>query len=154
MVPKRLSLTRSGHFTVVDSRTSFLFIRSDASSVSFSDPPHTRLPQQRRPTDFRFLAMATNSYEFRNQLFLNNRTPFITASDKTVTTPQPPYSPDTVPCELFLVPKIKRTLKDRRCTSIDDVKSVSLKKLRAIPKIEFGKCFWELEGTLVQMHNI
>ena len=55
--------------------------------------------------------------------------------------PQPPYSPDIAPCDFFLFPKIKRTLKGRRFTAIDDIKSASLKELKAIPKIDFNKCF-------------
>ena len=35
----------------------------------------------------------------------------------------------------------KLPLKDRRFTAIDDFKSASLKELKAIPKIEFEKCF-------------
>ena len=54
--------------------------------------------------------------------------------------PQPPYSPDMAPCDFFLFPKIKRTLKGRRVTAIDHIKSASLKELKAIPMIEF-KCF-------------
>ena len=48
------------------------------------------------------------------------------------------YSPDIAPCDFFLFPKIKRTLKGRRITAI---KSASLKELKAMPKIEFEKCF-------------
>ena len=55
--------------------------------------------------------------------------------------PQPPYSPDMAPCDFLLFPKIKRTLKGRRFTAIDDIKSASLKEPKAIPKIEFEKCF-------------
>jgi hypothetical protein len=36
---------------------------------------------------------------------------------------------------------MKKTLKGRRFTSIDDIKSASLNELKAIPKIEFEKCF-------------
>ena len=39
------------------------------------------------------------------------------------------------------VTKIKGTLKGRRFTAIDGIKSASLKELQAIPKIEFEKCF-------------
>ena len=62
------------------------------------------------------------------------------AKNNTVTMPQPPYSPDMAPCHFFLYPKIKRTLKGRRFT-LNDIKSASLKELKAIPKIEFEKCF-------------
>ena len=45
------------------------------------------------------------------------------AKNNTVTMPQPPYSPDMAPCDFFLFPKIKRTLKGRRFTAIDDIKA-------------------------------
>lgn len=63
------------------------------------------------------------------------------AKNNTVMMPQPPYSPDMAPCDFFLFPKIKRTLKGRRFTSIYEIKSASLRELNAIPKIEFQKCF-------------
>ena len=67
-------------------------------------------------------------------------------AQESLTMPQPPYSPDMAPCCFFLCPKIKRTLKGRRFTAIDDTKSASLKELKAIPKIEFEKCFedWKM----------
>ena len=57
------------------------------------------------------------------------------------TMPQPPYSPDMTPCDFSLFPKIERTLKGRRFTAVDVIKSASLNELKAIPKIVFGKCF-------------
>ncbi|XP_018337789.1 PREDICTED: putative uncharacterized protein FLJ37770 [Trachymyrmex septentrionalis] len=53
----------------------------------------------------------------------------------------PPYSPDMVPCDFFLFPKLKRTLKGRRFANINEIKTESLKELNAIPKSEFRKCF-------------
>ena len=69
--------------------------------------------------------------------------------NNTATMPQPPYSPDMVVCvcvcvcvcDCFLFPKIKRALKCRRFTAIDDIKRALLKELKAIPKIECDKCF-------------
>ena len=55
--------------------------------------------------------------------------------------PQPPYSPDMAPYDFFLFPKIKRTLKGRRFTSIDGIKSESQEELKAITKIKFQECF-------------
>ena len=43
------------------------------------------------------------------------------AKNNTVTMLQPPYSPDMTPCDFFLFPKMKRTLKGRRFTAIDDI---------------------------------
>ena len=62
-------------------------------------------------------------------------------AQESLTMPQPPCSPDMAPCDFFLSPKLKRTLKGRRFTAIDDIKSASLKELKAIPKTEFAKCF-------------
>ena len=65
----------------------------------------------------------------------------IEVAQESLTMPQPPYSPDMLLCDFFLFPKIKRTMKGRDFTAIDDIKSASLKELKAIPKIEFEKCF-------------
>ena len=63
-------------------------------------------------------------------------------AQESLTMPQPQYSPEIARCDFFLFPKIKRTLKVRRFTAIDDIKkSASLKELKAIPKIEFKKRF-------------
>jgi transposase len=56
--------------------------------------------------------------------------------------PQPPYSPDMAASDFFLFPKMKKPLKGRRFTSINDIKGgASLNELKAIPMIEFEKCF-------------
>ena len=80
--------------------------------------------------------------------------PFL-AKNNTVTMPQPPYSPDMAPCDFFLFPKIKKTLKGRRFTAIYDIKSASLKQLKAIPKIEFEKCFedWKKRWHKCTIYN-
>ena len=53
-------------------------------------------------------------------------------AQESLTMPQPPYSPNMAPCDFFLFPKIRRTLKGCRFTAIDDIKSASLKELKAI----------------------
>jgi transposase len=74
--------------------------------------------------------------EFRRCLFV-----IFWAKSNTVVTPQPLYSPDMAPCDFFLFPKMKKTLKGRHFTSIYDIKSASLNELKTISKIEFEKCF-------------
>jgi len=60
------------------------------------------------------------------------------AKNNTVIMRQPPHSPDLAPCDFFLLPKIKRTLKGRRCfVIIYEIKSASLIELKAISKTEF-----------------
>jgi hypothetical protein len=51
--------------------------------------------------------------------------------------------------DFFLFPKMKKTLKGRRFTSIDDIKSASLNELKAIPKMEFEKCFKDWHKCIV-----
>ena len=55
--------------------------------------------------------------------------------------PQPPYSPDLAPCDFWLFSKLKRPLRGHRLDSIEEIKTESLKALKAIPEIEFNKCF-------------
>jgi len=63
------------------------------------------------------------------------------AKNATVIMPQPPYSPDMAPCDFFLFPKLKRTLKGRRFANIEEIKTESLEELKAISKIAFHKYF-------------
>lgn len=74
-------------------------------------------------------------------------------SDKSniITMSQPPYSSVVAPCDFFLFPIIKTTLKEPLSKKnlrlsfywhiIDDIKSASLKVLKFIPNIKFEKCF-------------
>jgi transposase len=41
------------------------------------------------------------------------------AENETTVVPQPPYSPDHAPADFFLFPKLKSTLKGRRCESTE-----------------------------------
>ena len=60
--------------------------------------------------------------------------------------PQPPYSPDLAPCDFWLFSKLKRPLRGHRFDSIEEIKTESLKALKAIPKEDFAKCFddWKI----------
>lgn len=65
---------------------------------------------------------------------------FLTDS-KTLLLTQPPYSPDLAPCDFFLFPKMKKTMKGERYATREDIMTASLQELKAIPKSEFQKCF-------------
>ncbi|UYV69956.1 hypothetical protein LAZ67_7001321 [Cordylochernes scorpioides] len=54
---------------------------------------------------------------------------------------QPPYSPDLVPCDFFLFPKLKRPMKGRRYATLDEIKTASKEELKKILKNDFLKCF-------------
>ncbi|CAB0013034.1 unnamed protein product, partial [Nesidiocoris tenuis] len=53
----------------------------------------------------------------------------------------PPYSPDLAPSDFFLFPRLKRDLKGRRFTTLEEVKQKSLDALKLIPLNEFEQCF-------------
>jgi len=51
------------------------------------------------------------------------------AKQETIVVPQPPYSPDLAPADIFLFPKLKSTLKGRRFQTIVEIKENSLQDL-------------------------
>ena len=55
----------------------------------------------------------------------------------------PPYSPDLAPCDFWLFPKLKRPLRGHRFDTIEEIQAESKKALKAIPEIEFNKCFYD-----------
>ena len=56
------------------------------------------------------------------------------AKNNTVIMPQPPYSPDLVPCDFLLFPRLKRPMKGRRFATIEEIKTESLRELNDIPR--------------------
>jgi len=63
------------------------------------------------------------------------------AKTTTIIMPQPPYSPDLTPRDFFLFPKLKIPMKGQRFTTIEEIKTASLRELKAIPKSAYQKCF-------------
>ena len=54
---------------------------------------------------------------------------------------QAPYSPDLAPCDFWLFPKLKLTLKGRRFQSREDIMKKSTEELQGIAEVEFKRCF-------------
>ena len=52
------------------------------------------------------------------------------AKNNTTIMPQPPYSPDLASCDFFSFPKLKRPMKGRRFTTIEEIKTASLEELK------------------------
>jgi transposase len=63
------------------------------------------------------------------------------AKQETIVVPQPPYSPDLAPADLFLFLKLKSTLKGRRFQTVEEIRENSLQDLRAIPQNTFQDAF-------------
>ena len=54
---------------------------------------------------------------------------------------QPLYSPDLVPCDFWLFPKLKSSVKGKRSNSVDEIQKNTMRQLVAIPAKDFPQCF-------------
>jgi hypothetical protein len=62
----------------------------------------------------------------------------------------PSYSPDLAPCDFWLFPKLKTTLKGHRFSDIADIQGHATTILQSIPEGEFQKCFEQLKHRLTK----
>jgi len=53
----------------------------------------------------------------------------------------PPYSPYLVPCDFWLLPKLKNALKGQRFADLSDIQRNVKTLLRGIPEHDFQDCF-------------
>ncbi len=88
-----------------------------------------------------------------NWILLDDNAPVHT-SDETMTFhrqvkctrgPHPPYSPDLVPCDFFLFPKLKRKLRGRRFQNLDQLKTEVETILDSFTDEDFKYCFHQLQ---------
>jgi hypothetical protein len=54
--------------------------------------------------------------------------------------PHPPYSPDFVLCDFFLLPRLKRTLKGKRFQDVAEIQLNTTRQFKAIPKQAYQTC--------------
>jgi AraC-like DNA-binding protein len=54
--------------------------------------------------------------------------------------PHPPYSPDLAPCDFFLFPRLKSTLKGKRFQDVAEIQLNTTRQLQAIPKPAYQTC--------------
>jgi len=75
---------------------------------------------------------------------------FLAKNNMTVI-PHPPYSPDLVPCDFFLFPRMKCQMKMKHFADVSETKKKMLEVLNNISTEEFQKRFqqWENVGTSV-----
>jgi transposase len=52
----------------------------------------------------------------------------------------PPYSPDLAPCDFFLFPRLKSTLKGKRFQDVAEIQLNTTLQLQAIPKQAYQIC--------------
>jgi transposase len=65
---------------------------------------------------------------------------FLASKNMTVV-PQPPYSPDLLPCDFFLFPKMKIKLKGQRFDTIEEIQAKSQKVLKTLTPKDFQDSF-------------
>jgi hypothetical protein len=53
----------------------------------------------------------------------------------------PPYSPDLAPCDFWLFPKVKMTMKGKRFESIQDIETATTVQLKTLMKEDLQNCF-------------
>ena len=63
------------------------------------------------------------------------------AKHQTSVVPHPPYSPDLVPADFFLFPKLKTTLKGCRFQTIEEIQENEIRELHAITESAFQEAF-------------
>jgi hypothetical protein len=54
--------------------------------------------------------------------------------------PHQPYSPGLAPCDLFLFPRLKSTLKGKRFQDVAEIQLNTTQQLQAIPKQAYQTC--------------
>jgi len=63
-------------------------------------------------------------------------------SNKNITVfSHPPYSLDLAPCDCWLFPKVKMTMKGKRFESIQDIEAAMTPQLKTLTKEDFQNCF-------------
>ena len=60
------------------------------------------------------------------------------------TVPQPPYSPDLAPCDVWLFPKLKEKLRDCRYETIEEMKEAVTKVIDTLTQEDFHGAFQRL----------
>ena len=67
------------------------------------------------------------------------------AKNNTTVLDHPPYSPDLAPCDFFLFPKLKSSLKGARFESVKSITENSTNQLKAIASEDYSECFEKLK---------
>ena len=62
----------------------------------------------------------------------------------------PPYSPDLAPCDFFLFPRMKNSLKGKRFQSTQELKKASAKYFRGLLKKDFEEVIQEWERRMLK----
>jgi hypothetical protein len=64
--------------------------------------------------------------------------------------PHLPYSPDLAPCDFFLFPRLKSTLKRKRFQDVVEIQLNTTRQLQAIPKQAYQTCIEKWKDRCIQ----
>ena len=78
---------------------------------------------------------------------------FLKAKDFTIAS-YPPYSPDVVPCDIFLFPNMKKTFESRRYNSRQAVETVVLQCLKGVSKKDYSEAFQKWNKILLMVYAL
>jgi hypothetical protein len=68
--------------------------------------------------------------------------PSVLVGQKKITVRQhPPYSTDLAPCDFWLFPKLKLTMKGKRFASIPEIEAATTTRLKGLTKDDLQNCF-------------
>ena len=76
---------------------------------------------------------------------------FVLAKYQITQVTQPHYSPDLVPCDFWLFPKLQSPLKGKRLQTIDEIQENTVGQLMAIGRTVRGPKVPTLKGTEVSL---
>ena len=74
------------------------------------------------------------------------------AKNGMVLLPHAPYLSDLAPCDFFLFPRMKRSMKGHRFDNIEEVMKKIRKELSAVPKDDYKKMFRTVVAPMRQMY--
>jgi hypothetical protein len=78
----------------------------------------------------------------------NRRDVCLDLLDRLPVVPQPPYSPDLSPCDLFLFSRLKNHLKGRHLGTLDNIQKRVTDELKGIPEEAFQHCYEQWKQRL------
>jgi len=77
---------------------------------------------------------------------------FLTNNNMT-TVPHSAYSPDLVPCDFYMFPKLKLRVKEQRFVSIEEIQAQSQQVLNMQTPADFNDCFQKCKITGIVVYK-
>ena len=96
----------------------------------------------------------TGSFITTTYLLMHQVLCFFCVKYQTTQMTQPPYSPDWVPCDFWLFPKLKSPLKGKRFQTINEIQENRMGQLVGDSNKGFCRVYWTVEEMLGELCEI